>query len=266
MKKFTLLALFALMCVSANIFASSYVNDFESETLGTMPAGFTNGQWWGGELAGLARATVVSNPYGSGQVLKLGFDNDWNTYTDNFSNGYVLGPALECAMPENAVFVMEFDMAKDNWRAWQMLGDNDPNFPIGGVHFNDGDTAAFTGWVNNFGPDNQLDNVPMDEWIHVRTEYNSGTGIWTATYSYGGNDYDFNGTSTNPVSPQLFFGGWMYRWQVERSGPDGPAGTFSDSSIYLDNLDMSVQCIPEPGTIAMFVLGLFGLAAYSRKK
>ena len=122
MKRFVVIIALALAASPA--LAEVYSNDFDAETPGSVPAGWTSGQWWGGETTGEAICQVVANPYGAGQVLQLTFENNWDVHTDESSNGFVNGPMLTVADPSMAILTMEFDIYKDNWRAWELIGDN----------------------------------------------------------------------------------------------------------------------------------------------
>ena len=260
MKKLVLIIALVLACGPA--LADSYSNDFEAETPGSVPAGWASGQWWGGATAGEAFCQVVANPYGAGQVLQMSFENNWDVHTDLFSNGYVIGPLLTTADPANAILTMEFDIYKDNWRAWELIGDNDVNWPVGGAHFNDNPGNEFKAWIGDDAGDPEMADVPQDGLIHVSTVFNSTTDAWSTTWTYGGVDHVFTGTNIADATPQFFFGGWMFKSQLDRVGDDG--GPFAQSSLYLDNLTYSVTAVPEPGILLLSSLGL--LAMLRRKK
>jgi hypothetical protein len=259
MRKLLIIAL-VFLCAPA-FGGTTYSNDFEAEVPGSVPAGWASGQWWGGALVGEAFCQVVANPYGAGQVLQLSFENNWDVHTDQNSNGYVLGPLLTAADPANAILTMEFDMYKDNWRAWELIGDNDAVFPVGGAHMNDGAGNEFKASI---GDDTswQLTDEPQNALIHVSTVFNSTTDAWEATWTYGAVDHVFTGTSTADVSPQFFFGGWFYKFQADEVRGDG--GPFAQSSLFLDNLTYSVTPVPEPSILLLAGVGL--LALLRRKK
>jgi hypothetical protein len=181
-------------------------------------------------------AVLLCAPALGSQALKLSFENNWDVHTDNYSNGFVTGPLLNSGDPANDTLTMEFDLYKDNWRAWQLVGDNDADMPVGGVHLNDNPGHEGEAWINSYESANppDLTDWPVEEWIHVSTTFNSATDTWSATYTYGGTDHNFNGTNEHDIAPQFFFGGWMYKSQLDRVGADG--GPFTESVLWLDNL------------------------------
>jgi hypothetical protein len=257
MKRTLLLAL--SMATSSSVFAVVYTNDFESDTTGVLPTGWTSAGW--GDFApGPISGTVETAPTG-GQALKISWGTDWASY--GASSGeldYTFN--MTGIDPSKSIFHYEYDMYKSNWRVWQVSGDN-TWFPPAGIHMNDEPTNSnkmVVGTDDYSKTGQMLTDVPENAWIHVVMDFNSETDAWQTAISYdsGSGGGLFSGTSTNDVLGQFCFGGWAFKSTMDNGG-----GVY-DNAVYLDNIKLSVNPVPEPATLS--ILGIGALAMMLRKK
>lgn len=263
MKKLNLLILAIIVSMAGTTFAVSYFNDFESESIGSLPTGwYTIG--WGDWAPGPLIANVQAGPTG-GQALKLVWGTDWASYgASSGEAGYTMpGGAGATTMS------VSYDMWFENWRVWRVAGDQSW-VPPAGWHANDSpaDPNTMVVGTDDYGSPNKMTDVPEGAWVHFVATYNSATGDWQTIVSYGGGSGGgtFSGTYTapNPIAGEYFIGGWAFKSTMD-ANPTPPGGTY-DNALYIDNFSLTYGEIPEPGTISMLVLGLLGLAAYRRKK
>jgi hypothetical protein len=239
--------------------ADSYSTDFESDTPGTLPAGWYITTPWGDWAPGPITAEVGAAP-GGGQALCVQWGTDWASYdASSGETGYTMD--LGGMDPTTASMHVEYDFYKENWRVWQVFGDQSW-FPPGGVHMNDDPTKPNWMYVGRDGGDTaDLDDVPESAWIHVESDFDAATDAWTTTVSYatGSGGGTFEGASENDVVGEIWFGGWAFRSTMDME-PSPPGGTY-ENVLYIDNFALTV--IPEPAALALLALG--GLALLRRR-
>jgi hypothetical protein len=263
MKRFRISVLMLALCVAGTTFATSYLNNFEAESIGTLPAGWTV-IGWGDWAPGPLTANVQAGPTG-GQALKLVLGTDWANYGASSGEAHytMAGGAGVSTMS------VSYDMWIENWRVWRIAGDQSW-VPPAGWHQNDSpaDPNTMVVGTDDYGSANKMTDVPEDAWIHFEASYDSASGNWQTTVSYagGGGGGAFSGTYATPnaIAGEYFIGGWAFQSTMDAS-PTPPGGTY-ENALYLDNFALTYGEIPEPGTLSMFVLGLLGLAAFRRKK
>ncbi len=239
----------AVLLVCGSLLGANYVNNFEAEALGTLPAPFTVATPWGDWAPGPVTAEVAAAP-GGGQAMKVVWGTDWANY--GASSG-----ELDCTLdmtgidPATAILSVSYDFYKQNWRVWQVFGDQSW-FPPGGLHMNDNPTLPNEMVVGTDDYNNttqHLYDVPENAWVHVASAYDAGTGVWqtAVTYGSGTGGGTFGGTyaTPNPVAGQYWWGGWAF--QSTMGGQD-------ENVLYIDNLNFGVT--PEPASLL-----LIGLAA-----
>ncbi len=247
--------------VAAALSAQAVVleNDFEGETPGTLPAGWSVASPWGEWAPGPAFAEVASAP-GGGQALKFWLGTDWAQY--GASSGEVDTPYLTVNDPANDKLSIVFDMWKENWRTWQVAGDQ-TWFPGGGIHMNDNPAGPNEMYVGRDGPaPADLTDVPEAEWIHVEMFFDAATDYWetSVTYPSGSGGATFSGTNSNDIAGQFWFGGWAFKSTMD-AAPTPPGGVY-DNVVYIDNFRMEI--VPEPVTLSL--LGFAGLALLRRQR
>ena len=251
------------LALAAPAFGAGYSNNFDSETPGTLPAGWNIISWGG---YGPVTAVVAPEPGGgTGQALKLVWGTDWASY--GASGGDVQSPLLAPADPTTASLRYEFDLWKENWRVWQASGDNSW-FPPGGVLTND--NPAGPNWMyvgrDDSNPPADLTDVPEAAWVHIVMSYNASTGVWatSVTYGGGGGGGAFTGTATSLVAGQFDIGGWAFKSTMDAS-PRPPGGIY-DNATYIDNFSMEVTDVPEPSSLLALGGVLPALALLRRRR
>lgn len=270
MKLLILLALGVML--AAPVVADSYSNDFEGDTPGELPDDWYLATPWGDWAPGPIEAYVDMRPDGRGQALKIVWGTDWGQYGASSGEvGYTLGAPAD---PQMALLTYEYDFYKWHWGVWQVTGDQSW-FPPGGLHMNDNATPdppppdgdprgeMFVGRDGPWPAD--LHDVPELEWVHVETVFNSMTDEWMTRVSYPGGGGDlFEGLSENGIAGEWFFGGWAFKSTMDQWAEYYGEGNY-DNYVYIDNFAISVELIPEPGTLFGFA-SVLGLLALRRRK
>jgi len=265
MKKFTFLTLLAAMSLAGSAFAVTYSNDFEGETLGAMPSDpgwYVSAPWWGD--VGVVGA-VRTGPTG-GQVLSIEFDTTFAT--QNFSTGEV---GYTMSVTGATSITVEYDFWVENTGIWEQMGDQ-ASGPLVGGSMNDNDAKRdwmYVGRDDGSGDPADITDLPDGAWIHFVGTYDTLTGIMDSTVSFTGGSGGFTQQLTDQtaeIAGEYWWGGWGFDFQME-AGNVGTSreGTY-DHAWYIDNFSMTVEAIPEPGTISLLGAGLLGLLAYRRRK
>lgn len=234
--------------------AAEYVNDFEGETIGSLPDGWYLATPWGEWAPGPITADVQPGPTG-GQALKIVWGTDWASYgASSGETGYDIDmTGIDGA---DAIMTFSYDFWKENWRVWQVFGDQSW-FPPAGIHMNDdpGKPNEMAIGTDDYGAPDHLFDVPAGAWVHVEGTYNSATGDWQADVSYqsgtGGGLFGGTYDTPNPIAGEFWFGGWAFQSTMDAE-PVPPGGTY-DNALYIDNFAFSV--IPEPAALALLALG-----------
>ena len=264
MRKLSVLTIVSLLCFAGSAFAVGYSNDFEVEPVGSLPVGWYLLTPWGDWAPGPITASVQAAP-GGGQALEVVWGTDWTNYgASSGETGYTLDTTGYKGGP--AVLKVEYDFWKENWRVWQVFGDQSW-FPPGGIHMNDNPAGPNEMYVGRDGPaPPDLADVPESAWVHVSGVYNDSTGLWqtSVTYAGGSGGGVFGGTYATPntIVGEYYFGGWAFKSTMD-AAPVPPGGEY-DNVLYIDNFSLSV--VPEPGTISLVGAGLIGLLALRRRK
>jgi hypothetical protein len=248
-----------ILILAGAVAASAVVleDDFESTAIGALPAGWGVVTPWGDWAPGPVTAEVAASPTG-GQALMFVLGTDWGSY--GASSGEVQTPFLAVGDPANDKLSIQFDMWKENWRTWQMLGDQS-SVPV--IHMNDNPAGPNEMYVGRDGPaPADLADVPESEWVSIDMAFDAATDAWeySVNYASGSGGGTFNGTSDAEIAGQFWFGGWAFQTTMS-ADPVPPGGEF-DNVVYIDNFRMEV--VPEPAT--MTLLGLAGLALLRRRR
>jgi hypothetical protein len=253
-----ILVLSGAVAVSAAILEE----DFESTAIGALPAGWTVATPWGDWAPGPVTAEVAASPTG-GQALMFVHGTDWGSY--GASSGEVDTPFIAVSDPATDKISIQFDMWKENWRTWQVAGDQAwvNSFPGAAIHMNDNPAGPNEMYVGRDGPaPADVPDAPESEWISVSLYYDAATGQYSNSVSYasGSGGGTFTGTDDNEIAGQFWFGGWAFQSTMD-AAPTPPGGEY-DNVVYIDNFRM--ETIPEPAT--MTLLGLAGLALLRRRR
>jgi hypothetical protein len=249
-------ALGVLLCGTA--WGNTYMTDFEGDAPGTLPAGWYVATPWGSWADGPITAEVAAAP-GGGQALEVVWGTDFASYAAAASSGET-GYTLDMSGIDgaNAQMHVEFDFWKENWRVWQVFGDQ-TWFPPGGLHMSDDPLKPNWMYVGRDGGTTaDLSDVPGGAWIHVEMDFDSSTDAWSTTVSYasGSGGGTFNGTSANDIAGECWFGGWAFQSTMDMA----PAVPY-DNVLYIDNFLFTV--VPEPSSLVL--LAVAGLAVRRRR-
>ncbi|MBN2446866.1 MAG: PEP-CTERM sorting domain-containing protein [Phycisphaerae bacterium] len=239
------LAMLAVIALVSGATAFTYSTDFETDTVGSMPAGwYIATPWWD---VGTVTGGVADAP-GGGQAMKLEWGTEWANY--DFTSGEV-GYTGDMTGQDltTAVMTAEYDFYNVSDRVWQMFADQGSG--VGNINLEDAPEADGRALVNGVAA---LTDVPIGEWVHVTHTLNAGTGAWQTAISYGSGTGGgtFSGTedpSGITLMGEYWFGGWMFKLQSDAD----PAVAY-DNGLFIDNFSLAVT--PEPTSML-----LFGLAA-----
>lgn len=253
-----------LLAGAVAVSAAVLEDDFETTPVGSLPAGWTVATPWGDWAPGPVFAEVAASPTG-GQALKFWHGTDWAGGGYGASSGEVDTPFIAVGDPAGDKIKIEFDMWKENWRTWQVGGDQAwiNSFPGAAIHMNDNPAGPNEMYVGRDGPSPaDLADAPEAEWMHVSLFYDAATGNYSNVVSYasGSGGGTFTGTDDNDIAGQFWFGGWAFQSTMD-AAPAPPGGIY-DNVVYLDNFRMEV--VPEPTTLAL--LGLAGVALLRRRR
>ncbi len=247
MKRFATLV--AALTLAVGAYAVGYSSNFESDPVGALPAGWYIFSPWGDWAPGPISSTVEPAP-GGGKALRVQWGTDWASYgASSGETGYTLD--LTGLDPGNSLMTVEYDFYKQNWRVWQVFGDQSW-FPPGGLHMNDSPTSPNEMVIGTDDYNNtvqHLYDVPENTWIHVETTFDSGTNQWTTSVTYpgGSGGGTFSGTSANDIVGQYWFGGWAFQVTMDANPPVPYA-----NALYIDNFSFSV--VPEPAALLLLAL------------
>lgn len=239
----------AVVALAIPAFAVDYSNNFESETIGTLPAGWSVVTPWGSWAPGTITAEVAAAP-GGGQAMKVVWDTDWANNTGAASGEVDCNIDLGGLDGNTAVMTASYDFYNVSDRVWQWFNDNG----TGTANLQMGDDPGSDGAMN-VNDAAALTDVPINAWVHVCQSINAGTGDWAVIVSYSGGSGGgtFFGTadpSATSLIGQYSWGGWMFQLQSDAA----PAVPY-DNGLYVDNFCISYT--PEPASL--LILGLGGL-------
>ena len=233
--------------------AATYSTDFEGDAVGTLPAGwYLATPWWDG-APGPVTSEVAAAP-GGGQAQKVVWGTDWASYgASSGETGYTLD--IGAVDPANSTMTVSYRFYKQNWRIWQVFGDQSW-FPPAGIHMNDdpNNPNAMVVGTDDYNSTDKLTNVPENTWINVSSTYNSGTGEWSTAVMWPTGGGVFGGTYATPndIVGEYFFGGWAFQSTMDAGG-----GVSYDKALYNDNFAITV--IPEPASLLLLALGTLAL-------
>ncbi len=254
-----LIVLATALALTTGAYAVGYNSDFEADAPGTLPVGWYVFTPWGDFAPGPVTASVQAAP-GGGQALMVEWGTDWASYgASSGEAGYTLD--MTGLDPEDSILSVSYDFYKENYRVWQVFGDQS-YFPPGGIHMNDDPAKPNEMAIGTEDYANaalHLYDVPENMWVHVESMFDSATDAWTTTVSYptGSGGGTFNGTSTNAIAGEYWFGGWAFQVTMDAA----PAVPY-DNALYIDNFAFEV--VPEPSLLAL--LGLGAIAVLGRRR
>ncbi len=255
-----------LLCGNASSQIINYTNDFELEGYDTLPAGwYDQAIWWGtAPPTALVKDAPKMVAGVDNKALRVEFPYQWHTGYGNSDGeiGYTMIPGgLTGTAAANSNILIEYDMWKLNRQLWMQAGDQISGQATGGWHTPDGAQGEIHDMlIGNNAVQDMITYVEQD-WMHYSQFFDAKTDVWTTTITIGGVPLNFNGLAADPVYGEFWLGGWGFKSQQDDLGRPG-----YDNCVYLDNFEMTLEIIPEPGTLVLIGTGLVGLLALRRRR
>ncbi|MDF3128531.1 PEP-CTERM sorting domain-containing protein [Kiritimatiellaeota bacterium B1221] len=123
-----------------------------------------------------------------------------------------------------------------------------------------GDGNGFTGYYSTL-------EITDTDWHYVSVRFDDVSN--TATFNLDGNSETFNGTVTQAIAANeldLTIGAHMDNTGTIDHSFDGRIDELRISNTFLADGDLLINVIPEPGTMALMVIGFCGFIAFNRRR